>query len=386
MAVERRRFRVSGVVQGVGYRPFGYGLARRHSLGGFVLNDGTGVVVEAEGDGRALDAFAAGLRDEAPVLARVESVAAAPLAALGERAFSILPSDATGRTALVPADVATCEDCLRELFDPDDRRYRYPFVNCTQCGPRFTIVVDVPYDRPRTTMAGFPLCAECRREYEDPADRRFHAEPIACPVCGPRLSVPLEEGVAALRAGAIVAVKGLGGYHLACDAADEDAVARLRARKHREDKPFAVMTNDPAALVEADPGDDELLRSRERPIVLLRRRADAPVAHSAAPGVPWLGVMLPYTPLHHLLLADFGGALVMTSGNRSDEPIAVDDDEARERLAGIADLFLAHDRPIHRRCEDSVVRAAFPVRRSRGFEIGRASCRERVEISVGAGG
>jgi hydrogenase maturation protein HypF len=219
-------------------------------------------------------------------------------------------------------------------------------------------------------MAGFPLCDECRREYEDPGDRRFHAEPIACPVCGPRLSLPLEEAVAALASGAIVAVKGLGGYHLACDAANEDAVARLRARKHREEKPFAVMTGDPGALADLEPDAERLLRSRERPIVLVRRRAGAPVAPSVAPGTAWLGLMTPYTPLHHLLLADTERPLVMTSGNRSDEPITYDNREARERLGDIADLFLAHDRPIHRRCEDSVVRAAFPVRRSRGFVPG----------------
>jgi hydrogenase maturation protein HypF len=371
MARERRRFRVGGVVQGVGFRPFVYGLARRHGLGGFVLNDGSGVVVEAEGSAAALDDFARGLVDEAPALARVESVTAEAVQPLDERVFRIETSvAAAGRTALVPADVATCDDCLREFFDPDDRRYRYPFVNCTQCGPRFTIVVGVPYDRPLTTMAGFPMCADCRREYEDPGDRRFHAEPIACPACGPRLSMPLEDAVAALRSGAVVAVKGLGGYHLACDAANERAVARLRSRKHREDKPFALMASAPEALAHVDEAEAELLRSRERPIVLLRRRADAPVAPSVAPGTPWLGVMLPYTPLHHLLLADFGGALVMTSGNRSDEPIAYEDEEARERLGGIADLFLAHDRPIHRRCEDSVVRATFPIRRSRGYVPG----------------
>jgi hydrogenase maturation protein HypF len=368
MTSERRRIRVVGVVQGVGFRPFVYGLARRHGLGGFVLNDGSGVVVEAEGPGAALDDFACGLVHEAPPLSRVESVTAEPAQPLGEREFRIETSVAAAdRTALVPADIATCDDCLRELFDPDDRRYRYPFVNCTQCGPRFTIVVGVPYDRPLTTMAGFPMCADCRREYEDPADRRFHAEPIACPACGPRLSVPLEEAVAALRGGAVVAVKGLGGYHLACDAANEGAVARLRSRKHREDKPFAVMTAAPEALAHVELEEAALLASRERPIVLLRRRADAPVAPSVAPATPWLGVLLPYTPLHHLLLHDFGGALVMTSGNRSDEPIAYEDDEARERLGGIADLFLANDRPIHRRCEDSLVRGAFPVRRSRGY-------------------
>jgi hydrogenase maturation protein HypF len=367
MAVERRRFRIQGVVQGVGFRPFVHGLAHSRGLGGFVLNDGAGVVVEAEGEPRELDAFAAALSADAPTLASVESVTAERLPPLAEAEFRIEPSVATARTALVPADAATCDDCLRELFDPGDRRYRYPFVNCTRCGPRFTIVVGVPYDRPLTTMAGFPLCAECRREYDDPLDRRFHAEPIACPACGPQLSLPLERVIGALRAGSIVAVKGLGGYHLACDAADEGAVARLRARKHREEKPFALMTTEPEALALLDDGEVELLRSRPRPIVLVRRRRDAPVAPSVAPGTDRLGLMLPYTPLHHLLLADFGGPLVMTSGNRSDEPIAYHDDEARERLDGIADLFLGHNRPIHRRCEDSVVQRSFPVRRSRGY-------------------
>jgi hydrogenase maturation protein HypF len=366
-AVERRRFRVTGVVQGVGFRPFVYGLARRHRLGGFVLNDGEGVVIEAEGAAERLDAFARALRDDAPALARVDSVTVEALAARGERTFAISPSRATGRSALVPPDAATCDECLHELFDPDDRRHRYPFVNCTQCGPRFTIVRSVPYDRPNTTMAGFAMCGNCRREYEDPADRRFHAEPICCPACGPTLSMPLDEAVGLLREGAIVAVKGLGGYHLACDAADEDAVARLRSRKLREDKPFAVMTGDPRALAVATPEEEALLASAERPIVLVARRADARVAASVAPGSPWLGLVLPYTPLHHLLLHDFAGALVMTSGNRSDEPIAYEDDEARSRLGEIADAFLAHDRPIHRRCEDSVVRASFPVRRSRGY-------------------
>ncbi len=366
--MERRRYRVGGVVQGVGFRPFVYGLARRHELVGFVLNDGEGVVIEAEGPPRTLDAFAVALREEAPPLARVEAVVAERLPPRGgEGGFAIELSAPTGRSALVPPDVATCDDCLRELLDPGDRRYRYPFVNCTQCGPRFTIVRTVPYDRPNTTMAGFPLCADCRREYEDPADRRFHAEPIACPACGPRLSLPLEEAVRLLRDGAVLAVKGLGGWHLACDAADEPAVARLRSRKHREDKPFALMAADPRLVAEVGEAEAELLRARERPIVLLRRRADAPVAPSVAPGSPWLGVMLPYTPLHHLLLGDVGRPLVLTSGNRSDEPIAFEDDEARERLGAIADAFLGHDRPIHRRCEDSVVRTGFPVRRSRGF-------------------
>ncbi len=358
---------MTGVVQGVGFRPFVYGLAGRYRLGGFVLNDGSGVVIEAEGEAPALDDFHLALQREAPALARVDEVTETATVPRGDSAFTIAESAATGRTALIPPDVATCDACVRELFDPADRRYRYPFVNCTQCGPRFTIVERVPYDRSNTTMAGFPMCAECRQEYEDPADRRFHAEPIACPTCGPRLSMSLEAAIALLRDGAVLAVKGLGGYHLACDAGNEEAVARLRGRKHREDKPFALMTNRPELLAQVGPEEDGLLRSHERPVVLVKRRADAPVARSVAPDSPWLGVMLPYTPLHHLLAADFGGALVMTSGNRSDEPIAHEDGEAEERLGEIADAFLAHDRPIHRRCEDSVVRTAFPLRRSRGF-------------------
>jgi hydrogenase maturation protein HypF len=366
-ALQRRRLLVTGVVQGVGFRPFVHGLAARHGLGGFVLNDGRGVTIEAEGDGDALDAFVAALREDAPPLARVDAIAATALEPRDERGFWIVASRRGASAALVPADAATCDACLRELFDPRDRRYRYPFVNCTECGPRFTIVRGVPYDRPNTTMAAFEMCEDCRREYEDPADRRFHAEPIACPACGPRLSVSLEEAVGLLRSGAVVAVKGLGGWHLACDARSEEAVARLRARKHREQKPFAVMTSDSGSLVELDAEGERLLRAPERPIVLLRRRPDAPVADSVAPGNPWLGVMLPYTPLHHLLLHDFGAALVMTSGNRSDEPIAVEDEDAARRLGDIADAFLGHDRPIHRRCEDSVVRTGFPMRRSRGF-------------------
>ena len=385
--LERRRIRVRGVVQGVGFRPFVHRVATREGLGGRVWNDGDGVVVEIEGATSALDAFTRSLAVEAPPLSRVTSVAAERVAPLGERTFAVAASRGGGRSAIVPPDVATCDDCLRELFDPADRRYRYPFVNCTNCGPRLTIVARVPYDRPNTTMAGFALCADCRREYEDPGDRRFHAEPIACPVCGPRLSLPLADAVAALREGAIVAVKGLGGYHLACDATSETAVARLRERKGREEKPLAVMTSDPLALAEPTSGELELLRSAVRPIVLVRRRDDAPIAASVAPGTPWLGLMLPYTPLHHLLCADAGSPLVMTSGNLTDEPIAFDDDEAAGRLAHVADLFLTHDRPIHRRCEDSVVRAAFPLRRSRGYapaSLALPVALERPVVAAGA--
>ncbi len=356
-----------GIVQGVGFRPFVYGLATRLGLAGFVLNDGDGVLIEAEGDDATLARFLRAIADEAPAIARVDAIDVSELPPSGERGFRIEASAPRGGSAPIPADVATCDDCLRELSDPADRRYRYPFINCTQCGPRFTIVTGVPYDRPQTTMAGFPLCDDCRREYEDPADRRFHAEPIACPVCGPALSLPVEQAVALLRDGKILAVKGLGGYHLACDAADEAVVSRLRARKHREDRPFALMTTRPELLAEPEDEERRLLASRARPIVLLRRRAGAPIAPAVSRDTPWVGVMLPYTPLHHLLLEGFGGALVMTSGNRSDEPIVFDDAEARARLGEIADAFVAHDRPIHRRCEDSVVRSAFPIRRSRGY-------------------
>jgi hydrogenase maturation protein HypF len=385
--VERRRIRVRGVVQGVGFRPFVHRVATREGLGGCVWNDGDGVVVEVEGRMSALDAFTRSLTDEAPPLARVASVAAERIAPLGDPGFAVVASRAAGGSAIVPPDIATCEDCLRELFDPADRRYRYPFVNCTNCGPRLTIVIRVPYDRPNTTMAGFPLCPDCRHEYEDPSDRRFHAEPIACPVCGPTLSLPLAEAVGALREGAIVAVKGLGGYHLACDASSEAAVARLRERKGREEKPLAVMAADPRALADPTAAELALLRSPPRPIVLVRRRDDAPVAPSVAPGTPWLGLMLPYTPLHHLLCADLGRPLVMTSGNLTDEPIAFDDDEARRRLGDVADLFLAHDRPIHRRCEDSVVRAGFPMRRSRGYapsSLALPVALERPVVAAGA--
>jgi hydrogenase maturation protein HypF len=387
IARERRRFRVKGVVQGVGFRPFVYGLARRQGLGGFVLNDGEGVVIEAEGDPTALDGFAASLRDEAPELATVDSLSVEQLQTGGQGEFEIVPSKAAGSSALIPPDVATCDECLRELFNPADRRYRYPFVNCTRCGPRLTIVRSVPYDRGNTTMAGFPMCADCRREYEDPADRRFHAEPTCCPTCGPQLSMPVEEAVSLLCEGAIVAVKGLGGYHLACDAGNETAVARLRARKVREDKPFAVLTSEPDGLAQISREERSLLRSRARPVVLVRRRDDAAIAPSVAPSTPWLGLMLPYTPLHHLLAADFRGPLVLTSGNLSDEPIVFGDEDARARLGRVADAFLAHDRPIHRRCEDSVVRAALPIRRSRGHAPGAVSlpvAAERPLVAAGA--
>ena len=363
----RRRLVVTGIVQGVGFRPFVHALAVRRGLGGHVRNTAAGVEIEVEGGHAALDAFATALCAEAPAAARIEAVVQVVVAPRGQEDFSIDASTTGAGACEIGPDLATCADCLAELFDPSDRRYRYPFLTCTACGPRFTIVRELPYDRERTTLAGFPLCAACRGEYADPSDRRFHAEAIACPACGPKLSMPLDDAVEVLRAGGILAVKGLGGWHLACDAQDEEAVARLRARKARDAKAFAVMSADPDALVRLEPAERAQLEGPARPIVLARRRHGAPVAPAVAPGSPWLGVLLPYTPLHHLLIDALARPLVMTSGNRSDEPIAVGDDEARATLAPIADAFLGHDRPIHRRCEDSVVRGRFPVRRSRGL-------------------
>jgi hydrogenase maturation protein HypF len=383
--MRRVRARVEGTVQGVGFRPFVYRLASELELAGFVRNDTRGVLVEVEGGEGAVEGFLRRLAAEAPPLAAVEAVRPRDVRPAGEHGFRILASPRGGEPqALVSPDTATCDDCLAELFDPADRRHRYPFVNCTNCGPRFTIVRGVPYDRPRTTMAGFELCPRCAAEYEDPADRRFHAQPNACPECGPTLRLlpgelrgdeAMRGAVAALREGAVVAVKGIGGYHLACLAAREPAVAALRARKHREDKPFAVMARDVEAARElVHLADDEaaLLAGRERPIVLAPRRPGARVAPSVAPRSADLGIMLPYSGLHHLLLADAGEPLVMTSGNVSDEPIAHEDEDALARLAGIADHVLAHDRPIHTRTDDSVLRAVagrrpLLLRRSRGF-------------------
>jgi hydrogenase maturation protein HypF len=384
--VTRVRVRVTGIVQGVGYRPFVHGLAAELGLAGFVGNDPAGVFAEAEGPAGAVAAFVTGLRDRAPALAVVDDVRCTPLRPAGGAGFAIVPSTAAGRRAApVAADAATCADCLAELADPADRRYRYPFVNCTNCGPRFTVVTGVPYDRPLTTMAGFAMCADCAREYADPADRRFHAQPVCCPACGPALSLvdaagaviggdPLAGAAGVLRGGGVLAVKGLGGYHLAVDAAAEPAVAALRARKHREERPFAVLAADLAAagrLAVLDPAAAELLSGRRRPIVLLPRRPGAALAPSVAPGNGEVGVLLPYTPLHHLLAAELGRPLVLTSGNASDEPIAYTDADAAARLAGIADAVLRHDRPIHTRVDDSVLRLAagrpLPIRRSRGY-------------------
>ncbi len=388
-ARRRTRVRVEGTVQGVGFRPFVFRVATELGLAGWVLNDARGVLVEVEGDRPAVEAFLARLSSDPPPLAVVERVTEEEAEPLGEEGFGIVESDAGGEPrAAVSPDIATCEDCLEEIRDPADRRHRYPFTNCTNCGPRFTIVRGVPYDRPLTTMASFEMCPRCRAEYEDPLDRRFHAQPNACPDCGPslRLADPsgrtvaegnepaLEATVTALAEGRIVAVKGVGGFHLACRADDEGAVAELRGRKHREDKPFALMAPSLEAaldLVELDDHSGALLTSRERPIVIAPRVEGARVAESVAPSTHELGVMLPYSPLHHLILGDCGAPLVMTSANVSDEPIAYRDEDALERLGSIADLFLLHDRPIHTRTDDSVVRVAGDgvlfLRRSRGY-------------------
>ncbi|MGD0062346.1 MAG: carbamoyltransferase HypF [Streptosporangiaceae bacterium] len=406
-AVVRTAIRVEGIVQGVGFRPFVYTLATGLGLSGFVGNDADGVFVEVEGPADEVKKFLLGLQRDAPPLARIDRIGATDIpprspgtrsASIGSESFTIAASGPTGRRGtLVSADTATCADCLRELADPAERRYRYPFINCTNCGPRFTIVRDVPYDRPLTTMADFAMCEPCAAEYHDPADRRFHAQPTCCPACGPRLRLldaagnalpgpaqpadppaqpadPLARAADLLREGRVLAIKGLGGYHLAADAACEQAVATLRTRKHREDKPFAVMVADLAAargLCEVDDAAAELLTSNGRPIVLLARRSGADIAVSTAPGNRSLGVMLPYTPLHHLLLQAVGRPIVLTSGNVSDEPILYRDRDALDGLGGIADAFLVHDRAIHIRTDDSVARVVggrpMLIRRSRGY-------------------
>jgi hydrogenase maturation protein HypF len=386
--MERRGIVVQGIVQGVGFRPFVYELANRLGLQGFVQNQVGEVWIEIEGDPVLLARFLEEVVAKAPPLARIEHLHWTLLPLRQEDNFRIEPStqQASG-TIFVPADTATCPGCLRELFDPMDRRYRYPFLNCTQCGPRLTIITGWPYDRERTTMASFPMCEACRAEFADPSNRRFHAQPIACPACGPRLQLlnpqgqplqaadPLRVFVAAIRGGQIGALKGLGGYHLVCDARNEKVVAALRRRKQRDEKPLAIMVADVAAaalLCEITPAEKELLQSSRRPIVLLRKRPGTSIAQAVAPRNPYLGIMLPYTPLHHLLMHDVAGLpLVMTSGNRADEPIAYQEEDACFRLQDIADLFLVHDRPIHVRCDDSVTRCLggqeAPVRRSRGY-------------------
>jgi hydrogenase maturation protein HypF len=389
------RLHLAGVVQGVGFRPFVHRLALRHGLAGWVLNAAGDVQIEIEGGPEELEAFVRALRSEAPPLARIEQLQAEPRLPSGLQTFTIRESrDEPDRRQPVSPDVALCAACERELFNLANRRYRYPFITCTDCGPRFTVIDAMPYDRGRTSMRKFQQCAECLREYRSPADRRYHSETNSCPACGPRLwleaspeNPPSPEGrggqgvrtaAELLAAGKIVAIKGLGGFHLAVDATNEPAVARLRARKHREAKPLAVMVRTLAEardLAEVSSAEAALLRSAERPIVLLKRLTDPGrepgVASSVAPGLDTLGVMLAYTPLHHLLLDEVKRPLVMTSGNQSEEPIATDNADARKRLAGIADAFLLHDREIVSRYDDSVVRLAgdLPVllRRARGY-------------------
>lgn len=384
--------RVRGIVQGVGFRPYIYQLARRHQLNGWVRNQSDGVEIEVAGRQENVDGFIRDIPDNAPPLARIVylDVLEEPYSLLGP--FTIVESHGSSvRSTLISPDVCTCDECLSELLDPMDRRYRYPFINCTNCGPRYTIIRDIPYDRKKTTMAGFIMCPLCRREYEDPSDRRFHAQPNACPECGPHVWLTDHAGrvvaqrddavklvVEQLNNGSIVAVKGLGGFHLAVKATDERAVSRLRMRKIREEKPFAVMFASTDALRKhcfLTREEETLLESVQRPIVLLKRRLEGPgphIAPSAAPRNRFLGGFLPYTPLHRLLFE--GGpcdALVMTSGNQSDEPIVMGNDEATEQLRGIADFFLLHNRDIYMRCDDSVTRVILkkprPVRRARGY-------------------
>ena len=376
MELARRQIRIRGVVQGVGFRPFVHNLARGIGLAGYVLNSSAGVLAEVEGAPNALDCFVVRLRSEVPPLARIEEMLVAEIDPLGERNFEIRESQALeGEFVLVSPDAATCPDCFRDFTEPANRRYGYAFTNCTNCGPRYTIIRDIPYDRPNTTMAAFRMCEACQREYDDPANRRFHAQPNACAKCGPQLSAPIAEAQRRLSEGAIVAIRGLGGFHLACDPRNDTAVRLLRERKRRSDKPFALMARDLAA-VEAfctfSDDDRRALGSPRRPIVILPRSGESGISAAVAPGNNTIGVMLPYTPLHHLL---FAGApydvLVMTSGNLSEEPIVTSNEEALERLRPLADWFLLHDRDIYMRADDSVVRTfegmERVLRRSRGF-------------------
>ncbi len=379
---------VRGAVQGVGFRPFVYRLATELDLKGWVINSAQGVFIEIEGESRRLSDFTRRLRAERPARAIIQSCEASHLDARGYEEFEIRESsEEGGKSALILPDIATCDDCLREVFDPNDRRFRYPFSNCTNCGPRFSIIEALPYDRVNTAMKKFAMCADCTREYRDPADRRFHAEPTACPVCGPQLQLwdslgtileqsdgALRQAAAEIRAGKIVALKGIGGFQLVVDAGNRQAVQRLRERKHREEKPFAVMfpsIQGVRASCEISELEGQLLASPESPIVILRQSAISNQQSAIAPGNPNLGVMLPYSPLHHLLLRELNFPLVATSGNLSDEPICIEEHEALERLRGIADSFLVHDRPIVRHVDDSIVRVVagreMMLRRARGY-------------------
>ncbi|MFH1625398.1 MAG: carbamoyltransferase HypF [Pseudomonadota bacterium] len=387
--LNRVTIRVKGIVQGVGFRPFVYNLARKYGLSGWVYNSSGGVEIEAEGGGQDIERFVSEIRERPPILARIERVEVqAKLPLKGDSRFEIRESlKEDGQFVPVSPDISVCGECLTELFDPKDRRYRYPFINCTNCGPRFTIINGVPYDRDSTTMVEFGMCSSCRTEYEDPSNRRFHAQPNACPACGPNISLLdcigskvdcsdiIEKVAHLILKGLVVAIKGIGGYHLACDATNREAVARLRGRKYREDKPFALMTEGIEIIrsfcyLERD--EESLLRDPKRPIVLLRKREDSNlISEEVAPGNRYLGVMLPYSPLHCLILNQVKRPLVMTSGNVSDEPIAYQDSDALSRLTRIADYFLLHNRRIQHRTDDSVIRildgAPMIIRRSRGF-------------------
>jgi len=405
--MEARRLLIRGIVHGAGFRPFVYQLARRLGLAGEVANTSEGVVVHLEGERAALDAFAVALHREKPPLARITGIETETAEVRRVADFNIRTSRRSGsRATLISPDMAVCHRCLAELFDPADRRFGYPFINCTHCGPRYTIIDDVPYDRPHTSMRHFTMCPECQAEYDDPADRRFHAQPNACPVCGPQVTLctadgrpvavkePIAETAIRLKSGRIAAVKGLGGFHLAVDALNPEAVQRLRRRKRREEKPFALMVPDLAAarrLVLLDPATEELLASPRCPIVLAPRRPGNPVAPEVAPHNRYFGILLPYTPLHHLLLRQGFQALVMTSGNLSDEPICIDNAEALARLGGVADDFLIHDRDIYLRSDDSIVRRAAGatrfIRRSRGYVPEPIALRDRLPpvLACGAG-
>jgi hydrogenase maturation protein HypF len=383
----RRRFFLKGVVQGVGFRPFVYGLALRHGLKGWVNNSSAGVHVEVEGDREAIENFTQELLKQAPPRARIESLRFEDLEAADFHSFEIRESvEEAGKYQLISPDIATCAACQSEVFNPQDRRHRYPFTNCTNCGPRFTIIEDIPYDRPKTTMAKFRMCPDCQREYDEPVDRRFHAQPNACPRCGPKLELcdgegkvlevqdPISSAIGFLKEGKILAIKGLGGFLLACDAEEPPVIQRLRQRKARPDKPLAIMLRDLTAVKDhclVTEKEEELLLSPESPIVLLRWKKSSSIAKAVAPRQKYLGVMLPYTPLHHLLLQESGMALVMTSGNLSEEPIAKDNEEAHSRLPGIADAFLIHDRDIYVQYDDSVtaIVSGQPtiLRRARGY-------------------
>ncbi len=383
--IKRCRIKIQGIVQGVGFRPFVFRLARRLGLDGWVRNSSAGVLIEAQGDETALADFAQALEQEAPPLALVTLLESADIAVAAAENFRIEASSNEAGSTLVSPDCDVCPDCLAELFEPADRRYLYPFINCTNCGPRYSIITATRYDRQSTTMAAFPMCQECAREYYDPTDRRFHAQPIACPVCGPQLTLvdaagrslavdPLQGAVEALQKGMIVAVKGIGGYHLAVDPFNSEAVRELRRRKRRDEKPFALLTESLASatsLAHISAVEGRFLTGVERPILLLRKRAGNPIAAEVAPANDYFGLMLPSAPLHYLLLRGNFSALVMTSANIADEPLIYRNDEALQQLEGIADLFLSHDRQIHAPCDDSVIRVfrthPLLLRRSRGY-------------------